>query len=242
MELESKKIKKIKIEEISRAHSGDRVCLDLNGLLEENEGVLVGNYSRGLFLINNEKAPEEQGYEIEERPFRINAGVVSAYVFMPDYKTKYLSELRTGDKILVVNPKGKARVLDISRLKIETRPMTLIKGTSIYDKEIPIETEKDIAYFKAYRDIFKWYDPDTMKQIIEANKLNSYLGKKLYVEMDVSTYIQTAETVRLVKAPEEKPISIMDLEPGMEVFAYITNPTLRGRHFGTVYDGFCLEF
>ena len=60
--------------------------------------------------------------------------------------------------------------------------------------------------------------------------------------MEVSTFIQTAETVRLVKAPEEKPISITVLEPGMNVYAYITNPTLRGRHFGTVYDGFCLEF
>lgn len=242
MELDPKKIKEIKIEEITKGHFGDRVCLDFNEMLGENEGLLVGNYSRGLFLINNEKALEEQKYEIEERPFRVNAGVVSAYVFMPNYKTRYLSELRTGDNVLVVNPRGKAREIMITRLKIEKRPMTLIKGTSVYDKEIPIEVEKDMTYFKTYRDIFKWFDPETMKQIVETHQLNKYLGKELHVEMEVSTFIQTAETVRLVKAPEEKPISITALEPGMKVYAYITNPTLRGRHFGTVYEGFCLEF
>lgn len=241
MELEAKKIKEIKIEEISKEHFGDRVCLDFNSLLGENEGLLVGNYSRGLFLINNEKAPENQRYEIEERPFRVNAGVVSAYVYMPNSNTKYICELRTRDKVLVVNPKGIAREVEITRLKIEKRPMTFIKGTSIYDKEIPLENEKDLNYFKMYREIFKWYDPETMKQILKIQELENYLGKKLHVEMDVSTFVQTAETVRLVKAPEEKPISITDLEPGMEVYAYITNPTLKGRHFGTAYEGFCLE-
>jgi len=241
MELEAKKIKKIKIEEISKEHFGDRVCLDFNSLLGENEGLLVGNYSRGLFLINNEKAPEAQKYEIEERPFRVNAGVVSAYVYMPNGKTKYLSELRTGDKVLIINPKGHAREVEITRLKIETRPMTLIRGTSIYDKEIPLETERDLTYFKTYREIFKWYDPHTMDPILKVQDVESYIGKKLHVKMDISTYVQTAETVRLVKAPEEKPISITDLELGMEVYAYIINPTLRGRHFGTEYEGFCLE-
>lgn len=240
MNLNIDKIKKIKIEEVSTEHSGDRVCLDLNNNLEENEGLLVGNYNRGLFLINNERAIEDQEYNIEARPFRVNAGVVSAYVYMPDGSTKYLCELRTGNKVLVTNPEGNTRIVEVTRLKIETRPMTLIKGTSTYDKKIAIESEGDINYFKKYREIFRWYDTNTKRQILLSN-LKNYFNQPLHIKMEVSTFVQTAETVRLIEANSKKPIAITSLEPDMEVFAFITNPTLRGRHFGIIYDGFCLE-
>ena len=238
--IDPKKIKKITIEEVSTNHSGDRVCLDLNNTLMENEGLLVGNYNRGLFLINNECAIDDQAYDIEARPFRVNAGVVSAYVYMPDGLTKYLWELRTGDNVLVTNPEGNSRSVEVTRLKIETRPMTLIKGTSIYDKKIPIQSDKDINYFKKYREIFKWYDLETNRPI-EVQDLKNYVNKILRVTMEVSTFVQTAETVRLIEAPSKEPIAITSLKPDMDVFAFITNPTLRGRHFGISYDGFCLE-
>ncbi len=241
MAINTNKIKEIEINEVDHDHSGDRICVDLSCKLEENEGLLVGNFSRGLFLINNERSPKEDEYDIEPRPFRVNAGVISSYIFMPNEKTKYLSELKIGDKVLTIKPNGDRRIVEVARLKIEKRPMTLIKGIHKYDKEIPIKDEEDINYFSTYRKIFKWYDDDTREQIFKINDLRNYIGHKLHIEMDVATFIQTAETVRLIEAPNENPISITSLEPGMSVYAWINNPTLKGRHFGTVYDGFCLE-
>ena len=39
------------------------------------------------------------------------------------YKTKYLSELKGGDKVIIVNYHGNARIVNVGRVKIETRPM-----------------------------------------------------------------------------------------------------------------------
>ena len=65
---------------------------------------------------------------VASRPFRVNAGDVSAYIMVPSensgtYSTKYLSELKGGDKVLVVNKKGVSRIVSVARVKIETRPM-----------------------------------------------------------------------------------------------------------------------
>ncbi|UCD02220.1 MAG: 3-dehydroquinate synthase II, partial [Promethearchaeota archaeon] len=38
-------------------------------------------------------------------------------------RTKYLSELKGGDKVIAVNYKGEARIVSLGRVKIETRPM-----------------------------------------------------------------------------------------------------------------------
>ncbi|MFX1308170.1 MAG: 3-dehydroquinate synthase II, partial [Promethearchaeota archaeon] len=66
---------------------------------------------------------------VASRPFRVNAGDVSAYILVPDddpqkiYRTKYLSELKGGDKVLAINNEGVARIVTVGRVKIETRPM-----------------------------------------------------------------------------------------------------------------------
>src|SRR6267378_6352004 len=70
---------------------GDRVCVDTCSLLRDGEGMLVGNSSAGLFLVHAETA--ETGY-VAARPFRVNAGAVHEYIYLPGGKTKYLSELR----------------------------------------------------------------------------------------------------------------------------------------------------
>ena len=46
---------------------------------------------------------------------------------MADKTTKYLSELVSGDKILVVSHQGITRTCTIGRLKIETRPFILLR-------------------------------------------------------------------------------------------------------------------
>ena len=104
---------------------GDRVCVDTCSLLRDGEGMLVGNSSSGLFLVHAETV--ESGY-VDARPFRVNAGPVHAYIYLPDGKTKYLSELRAGDEVLVVDAKGRARSVIVGRLKVERRPLLLVEA------------------------------------------------------------------------------------------------------------------
>jgi 3-dehydroquinate synthase II len=104
---------------------GDRVCIDTCSILRTGEGMLVGNSSSGLFLIHAETI--ESGY-VAARPFRVNAGPVHAYVYLPDGATKYLSELRSGDEVLAVDADGRARSVIVGRLKIERRPLLLVEA------------------------------------------------------------------------------------------------------------------
>ena len=132
--LEIKKIIKSKIEiqlsiakviEKKEVSSGDRVCIDTCSLLRIGEGMLIGSQSRGLFLIHGETIETEF---VASRPFRVNAGSVSAYILLPNGKTQYLSEIETGSEVFIVNHDGTCRTAIVGRSKIESRPMMLIKA------------------------------------------------------------------------------------------------------------------
>jgi 3-dehydroquinate synthase II len=121
-----------KVKRIEPLGSGDRVCVDSCSSMVSGEGMLVGNSSQALFLIHSENVENPFGYP---RPFRVNAGPVHAYIRMADGETKYLSEIRTGDRVLVVNFEGKSYPAVVGRAKVERRPLVLIeaeeKGQSI---------------------------------------------------------------------------------------------------------------
>ncbi|MFA5862699.1 MAG: 3-dehydroquinate synthase II, partial [Candidatus Thermoplasmatota archaeon] len=104
---------------------GDRACLDTASLLAENEGVLTGSSSHGLFLVASEA--RESGY-VASRPFRVNAGAVHAYVLLPGGRTKYISELKAGDEVLASDPDGRTRAVVLGRIKLERRPFLLIEA------------------------------------------------------------------------------------------------------------------
>ncbi|MFX1455551.1 MAG: 3-dehydroquinate synthase II [Promethearchaeota archaeon] len=137
--IELKTAKIINIENIPEA---ERVCVDTTSLLNVGEGILVGSTAAGFCLIHSETFETQF---VASRPFRVNAGDVSAYVLVPDddpsklYRTKYLSELKGGDKVLAVSNKGEARVVSIGRVKIETRPMLRFElQVELEDKKILI--------------------------------------------------------------------------------------------------------
>ncbi|MBD3262327.1 MAG: 3-dehydroquinate synthase II, partial [Candidatus Altiarchaeales archaeon] len=88
-------------------------------------GMLVGSQSNALFLVHSETIETEY---VAARPFRVNAGPVHAYTRMPDGKTKYLSELSSGEDILAVDKDGTSRSLVVGRLKIERRPLMLVEA------------------------------------------------------------------------------------------------------------------
>ena len=104
---------------------GDRVCVDSCTNMVGSQGMLVGNSSGGMFLIRAENI--ETPY-CDQRPFRVNAGGVHAYIRTPDGKTKYLADLTTGDRVLVVDADGKTEAAFVGRSKIEKRPMMLVEA------------------------------------------------------------------------------------------------------------------
>lgn len=103
---------------------GDRVCVDTCSLLHDGEGMLVGSSSSAFLLVHAETL--ENPY-VAPRPFRVNAGAVHAYVMMADGKTKYLSEVRAGDRVLVAAADGSTREAMVGRVKVERRPLVLLE-------------------------------------------------------------------------------------------------------------------
>jgi 3-dehydroquinate synthase class II len=103
---------------------GDRVCIDTTSLFREGEGLLVGSTARSFCLVHAETLKQEY---IQPRPFRVNCGAVHMYLFAPEGKTRYLSELAAGQPVLAVHEDGIHRVLTVGRVKIERRPHTLVQ-------------------------------------------------------------------------------------------------------------------
>ena len=113
------------VTEIERTGLADRVCVDTGSLMDHDEGMLVGSMSRGLFFVHAETA--ESPY-VASRPFRVNAGAVHAYIRTPGGGTKYLSELKSGDEVQVVDLEGNTREAVVGRVKIEKRPMFRVEA------------------------------------------------------------------------------------------------------------------
>lgn len=111
---------------------GDRVCLDTTSLMRDGEGLLVGSTARSFCLVHAETLKTDY---IPPRPFRVNAGAVHMYLFAPEGKTRYLSELGAGAAVLAVHPDGIHRVLTVGRAKIERRPHTLVHWVTADGRE-----------------------------------------------------------------------------------------------------------
>ena len=117
-------LKKGKIREIRPLGVGERVCIDTVTIMEPGEGMLVGNRAGFMFLVASES--EESEY-VASRPFRVNAGSVNAYVKVGG-RTRYLMELEGGDEVEIVRWDGRVRQSYVGRVKIERRPMLLIRA------------------------------------------------------------------------------------------------------------------
>jgi 3-dehydroquinate synthase II len=122
---ENVKLSKAKITGIKPIGMCDRVCIDTCSNMVRGEGALVGNSSAGMFLVH---AETESNPYVAARPFRVNAGAVHMYVRLPNGKTKYLSEIESGDEIMIYNYKGEGRIAYVGRAKVERRPMLLIEA------------------------------------------------------------------------------------------------------------------
>ena len=119
-------LKKARIVEIKPLGIGERVCIDTVSLMSVGEGMLVGNKAGFMFLVASES--EESEY-VASRPFRVNAGSVNAYLKVGE-KTRYLAELKAGDEVEIVRYDGATRKSYVGRVKIEKRPLILLKAVA----------------------------------------------------------------------------------------------------------------
>jgi len=126
-------LQRVKITKIVPVGMGDRACIDTCTNMKIGQGILVGNTSSGMFLVHSESV--ENPY-VASRPFRVNAGGVHAYTCIPEGKTKYLSDFKSGDCVLIVDYKGNTQIGIVGRVKIEKRPMILV--------EAKVETQNQI--------------------------------------------------------------------------------------------------
>jgi 3-amino-4-hydroxybenzoic acid synthase len=102
---------------------GERACVDTCSHFRLDEGILVGSHSTGMVLGCSETHPLPY---MPTRPFRVNAGALHSYTLAGAGRTSYLSELRSGGKVMAVDSKGQTRMVTVGRVKIETRPMLAI--------------------------------------------------------------------------------------------------------------------
>ncbi|MCW4001146.1 MAG: 3-dehydroquinate synthase II [Candidatus Bathyarchaeota archaeon] len=123
-----------KISSTKPISTGARVCVDTCDLMVAGEGMLVGSQSAGLFLVEAEV--NENPY-VASRPFRVNAGSLSMYTLGNLQTTRYLSELKAGDEVILVNREGKTRKANVGRIKIEIRPLILVEAQAA-DKTIKV--------------------------------------------------------------------------------------------------------
>jgi 3-dehydroquinate synthase II len=110
---------------VSPIGTGARVCVDTCDLMEPGEGMLIGSQSAGLFLVEAEV--HENPY-VASRPFRVNAGSISMYTLGSIPNTRYLSELKAGEEVLIITRDGKVRKTNVGRTKIEFRPLILVEA------------------------------------------------------------------------------------------------------------------
>ena len=120
----------VKLEVATLVHSapigmGYRSCIDTTTLFSPTEGILVGSTSQGGILC----CPEVFFLPyMELRPFRVNAGAVHSYVYNYGNRTDYMSELKAGSPVMIVDRTGGTRRGSVGRMKTEVRPLRLIEA------------------------------------------------------------------------------------------------------------------
>jgi len=122
----------LEVIEVREGGVGDRVCVDLTSMLDRGEGMIVGSSSKSMILVHGETVESEF---VPTRPFRVNAGPSHSYIMMADGTTSYLSELKMGDEVMVVNSNGSSRNCVVGRVKIEKRPFILFRWKNENDNE-----------------------------------------------------------------------------------------------------------
>ncbi len=180
--------------------------------MEPGEGMLVGSQSAGLFLVEAEV--HENPY-VASRPFRVNAGSLSMYTLGSVQNTRYLSELKAGDEVMITDRQGKARQVNVGRIKIEFRPLILIEAeagdtkikTVLQNAEtirlVTVENSKPVTQLKAGRRSTCAHGCER-RQTLRRIRTRRKGDRALTIRICVSILPKTVtEASRLIKKAEE---------------------------------------
>ena len=119
---------------------GVRSCIDTTTLFSPTEGILVGSTSQGGLLC----CPEVFFLPyMELRPFRVNAGAVHSYVYNFGNRTDYMSELKAGSPVMIVDRTGATRRGSVGRMKTEVRPLRLIEAEFATGERVNVIMQDD---------------------------------------------------------------------------------------------------
>lgn len=132
----------VELEVTATAHigMGERACVDTCTYFRQDEGILVGSHSKGMMLCVSETHPLPY---MPTRPFRVNAGAIHSYTLAGHGRTRYLSELRSGGKVLAVDIKGRTRMVSVGRVKIESRPLISIDAVAPNGQSVNLILQDD---------------------------------------------------------------------------------------------------
>ena len=164
---------------------GDRVCVDCSSAFSPGEGLLVGSFAQGLFLVHAE-CLEAQGY-VNSRPFRVNAGAICSYCLLPGGKTAYLSELRAGDDVMCVGRGGETHVKTVGRVKVEQRQMVLVEAE---------EDAEDAANNKKVVFSALLQNAETVRLMSDSSPINNEMDEREHIAVSVSV-LQPGDRVLL---------------------------------------------
>lgn len=162
-----------KITKISPVGLGHRVCADTISILRKGQGMLVGNSNAFTFLVH---AETEHNEYVASRPFRVNAGAVHAYVYLPNDKTVYLEELRQGQEVLIVDAEGNSSVATLGRVKIEVRPMLLVEA-EVRDEKNPEGGRRGCVFLQNAETIRLTAPDGTSKSVVDLKEGDEVLCK-----------------------------------------------------------------
>jgi 3-amino-4-hydroxybenzoic acid synthase len=137
---EQLELAELKVTAVSHVGMGERACVDVCSILRRDEGMLVGSHSKGMILCVSETHPLPY---MPTRPFRVNAGAIHSYTLAGQGRTRYLSELRAGSKVLAVDVRGAARLVTVGRVKIESRPLICVEAVAANGQGVNVFLQDD---------------------------------------------------------------------------------------------------
>jgi 3-dehydroquinate synthase II len=232
---------------VSSGGIGDRVCIDLIQLLRDGEGLFIGSSAKLLALVHGETF---EGEYVPSRPFRVNAGPVHSYVLMADGSTKYLSELKAGDSVKVVDGTGggvtdgksgqqgalKWRAVTVGRCKIESRPTLIVtyKFTSTSHVSDPLNQNHDLMN-KVFQGQIFLQQAETVRLICPFPNTNTKTrtgaseGNQNQFQNKVKDPKEISGTAVITHAHTHRAIPVTEIKIGDEI--YVLKNSL-GTHVG----------
>jgi 3-dehydroquinate synthase II len=230
---------------VSSGGIGDRVCIDLIQLLKDGEGLFIGSSAKLLALVHGETF---EGEYVPSRPFRVNAGPVHSYVLMADGSTKYLSELKAGDSVKVVDGTGggvsdgksgqqvalKWRAVTVGRCKIESRPTLIVtyKYTSTSRVSDPLNQNHDLVNKVFVGQIFL-QQAETVRLICPfpntSTSTGANEGRLNRFQNQVQGSNQISGTAEITHTHTHRAIPVTEINTGDEIYVLMNS---LGTHVG----------